>query len=281
MLDSGMKKNYYHQKTILITGAASGIGKRFAERVSETTENTLILWDRNPELLKESVNFLSDKTKYITKGVDISDVKQIEMEAENLIRDHIIPDIIINCAGIVVGKMFHDHTPEDIEQTLRINTGGSMFVVYAFIDAMMKRGSGHIVNLASASGYIGNPRMSVYAASKWAIIGWSESLRLEMNKLESGIKVTTVIPGYIDTGMFEGVKAPVFTPILKTDEIVDRMLRGIAAGRSEIRAPFIVHSVPFLKAVLPPSVFDWLAGNVLGVYSSMDTFTGRNKLNKS
>jgi len=151
-----------------------------------------------------------------------------------------------------------------------------MWVVHAFLNEMIKRGSGHIVNLASASGYIGNPRMSVYAASKWAVLGWSESLRIEMEKLKTGVKVTAVIPSYINTGMFDGVKAPFLVPILETDDLVNRMLKGIAKGKNEIRAPFMVRFVPFLKSVLPAKAFDKLAGNILGVYSSMDTFKGRN-----
>jgi short-subunit dehydrogenase len=175
----------------------------------------------------------------------------------------------------VVGKNFHEHSYTQIEKTVQINTTGSMWVVRAFLNEMIERGSGHIVNLASASGYIGNPRMSVYAASKWAVLGWTESLQLEMKKLGAGVHVTAVIPSYIDTGMFDGVKAPLLVPILKTDDIVERMITGIAKNRRAIKAPFMVRFVPFLKSILPASAFDWLAGNVLGVYSSMDSFKGR------
>lgn len=267
--------NYYTNKIILITGAASGIGRRFAEKVSERTETTLILWDRNPELLVDLQSQLGGRATVHIAGIDISEPSHIRLEAERLIKQNRLPDIIINCAGIVVGKWFHEHTFSEIGSTLQINTTGSMWVSRAFLKGMMARGSGHIVNLASASGYIGNPKMSVYAASKWAILGWNESLRIEMEKQKTGIHVTAVIPGYIDTGMFDGVKAPLLTPILQTDDIVNRMLKGIAKQKKEIRAPFIVRFVPLLKATLPASIFDWLAGNVLGVYTSMDTFKGR------
>ncbi len=268
-------KTFYHEKTILITGAASGIGKRFAEKISEFARTTLILWDRNPDLLEEIKEDLTEKANLHITGIDISDSDHIQLEAGRLIKQKLVPDIIVNCAGIVVGKFFHEHNPVEIEQTLQINTVGSMVVAHAFLEDMIERGSGHIVNLASASGYIGNPRMSVYAASKWAVIGWSESLRIEMEKLNTGIQVTTVIPSYINTGMFDGVKAPRFVPILETDDIVDQMISGIAKSKNEIKTPFMVRFVPFLKAVLPAKAFDRLAGNLLGVYSSMDTFKGR------
>jgi len=269
------KKEYYHKKTILITGAASGIGKRFAEKVSEVADVKLVLWDRNPQLLSDLKLQIGDRAEVHIANVDISDPQRVVIASDHCMKLHLLPDIIINCAGIVIGKMFHEHTYDDIRNTLVINTEGSMYVVRAFINEMIERGSGHIVNLGSASGYIGNPRMSVYASSKWGVHGWAESLRIEMKKLKTDIHVTTVIPSYIDTGMFDGVKAPFLTPILKTDDIVDKMLKGIAAGKEEIKAPFIVRFVPLLKAVLPSFLFDWFAGNVLGVYKSMDSFKGR------
>lgn len=268
---------FYHNKTVLITGAASGIGKRFAEKISSFSGVTLLLWDRNPDQLKLIQIQLETRCTVFIGDIDISDSKGITMEADRLIKQNILPDIIINCAGIVIGKLFHEHSVLDIEKTIQINTTGSMCVSHAFLNDMINRGSGNIVNLGSASGYIGNPRMSVYAASKWAILGWSESLRIEMKQLKTGVQITTVIPSYINTGMFDGVKPPLLTPILETDDIVDRMILGIAKGKNQIKAPFIVHFVPLLKAILPSSIFDWLAGNVLGVYHSMTSFKGRSK----
>jgi len=270
-----MIKNYYDQKTILITGAASGIGKRFAEKVSEIAETTLILWDRNPDILDEMKAANVTQSRIFTAGIDISDPERIYLEAEKLFKQNLLPDIIINCAGVVTGKLFHEHSVAEIDLTIRINATGSMLVTQAFLKKMIDRGSGHIVNLASASGYTGIPRLSVYASSKWAVLGWSESLRIEMEMLKTGISVTAVIPSYIDTGMFDGVKAPLMVPILKTDDIVNRMLKGIARQKKEIRAPFIVNFVPLLKATLPTKIFDWLSGNVTGAYKSMDSFIGR------
>ena len=80
-----------------------------------------------------------------------------------------------------------------------------------------------IVNMASAAGLLSNPKMSVYCASKWAVNGWSDSLRLELEeKGYDNICVTTVTPGYVNTGMFEGVKAPLMTPILEPEPFVQK-----------------------------------------------------------
>ena len=268
---------YFEDKSILITGAASGIGRRFAEKVASEGVSRLILWDRNPDILEEVAAGIGEQCEVITHDVDVSSKESVTTHASMLSNDEVLPDVILNCAGIVVGKMFHEHTMDDIQRTMDINTTGSMWVVHAFLESMIKRGSGHVVNLASASGYIGNPRMSVYAASKWSIIGWTESLRLEMDKLNTGICVTSVVPSYIKTGMFDGVKPPILVPLLETDQMVEMMIKGISRKKNKIEAPFMVRFVPLIKSVLPAAAFDWVAGNLLGVYRSMESFTGRDK----
>jgi len=269
---------YFKNKTILITGAASGIGRRFAEKVASKGVTRLVLWDRNPDTLNTVADGIDGDIEVVVHDVDVSSEKSITDHAEKLKEDGVIPDLILNCAGIVAGKkMFHEHSMVEIRRTIDINTTGSMWVAHAFLNEMIKRGSGHVVNLASASGYIGNPFMSVYAASKWAVIGWSESLRLEMERLESGVQVTTVIPSYIKTGMFDGVKPPLLVPLLETDQMVGLMMKGISKKKNKIEAPFMVRFVPLIKSLLPASAFDWVAGNLLGVYGSMETFKGREK----
>lgn len=269
--------DYYQHKTILITGAASGIGKRFAERVADVQGINLVLWDLNAEPLNELSDNLNERCEVDKAILDITDFDRVELEAVRLIKQGLLPDMILNCAGVVTGKLFHDYTYAEIDKTMQINVNGSMYVVRAFLNGMIERGSGHIVNMGSASGYIGNPKMSIYAASKWAILGWTESLYLEMKKQKTGIDVTAVIPSYIDTGMFEGAKAPLLTPILKTDEIIERMLKGVSKRKRTIKAPFMVRFTPILKGLLPASIFDWIAGRIFGVYETMDSFKGRSE----
>jgi all-trans-retinol dehydrogenase (NAD+) len=267
-------KSFYRNKTILITGAGSGIGRKFAEMVSHYGV-TLLLWDYQAEELDDFRENLHANTEVLITNIDVTDAESVMREADQVIKSSFVPDIIVNCAGVVVGKYFRDHTPHEIEQTMKINCTGSMLVVNAFLSAMIERGSGQIVNLGSAAGYIGNPKMSVYAASKWAILGWSESLRLELMQQDTGVDVTCVTPGYVKTGMFEGVKAPRLVPLLETDVLVRKMLKGIRRKKYKIQTPFMVRLVPFLKIILPPILFDWLAGRVFRVYHSMDSFKGR------
>jgi short-subunit dehydrogenase len=115
--------------------------------------------------------------------------------------------------------------------------------------------------------------MSVYAASKWSVIGWSDSLRLEMKQLNKNIGVTTVTPYYINTGMFDGIKSVV--PILNPDKVARKIIAAIEHQRIFLSMPWSVGFVRFFQGVLPIWFFDWFVGKVMGVYSTMDHFKGR------
>ena len=156
-----------------------------------------------------------------------------------------------------------------------MNTLGCMLPARAFLPAMIQRKSGHIVTISSAAGMLANPKMAVYAASKWAVLGWSESLRLEMKMLKTGIKVTTVTPSYINTGMFDGAKVNFLLPNLKPEKAVQKIINGIENNKVFVRMPALVYLVPLLKGILPSSWFDLFIGKGLGVYASMRQFKGR------
>ena len=110
-----------------------------------------------------------------TYKVDVSDRGAIEKTAHLVLEKHGMIDILINNAGIVVGSYFWEHTNDQIEKTMRVNSEAPMYICRAFLPDMMKKREGRIVNMASAAGLISNPKMSVYCASKWAVNGWSDS----------------------------------------------------------------------------------------------------------
>jgi short-subunit dehydrogenase len=269
----------FHSKTILITGGASGIGKLMAEIAARKQASTIILWDINQSALDETVKQLSASasTKIIGDRVDVSDVEQIRSAAKRAAESAGPVDILINNAGIVVGKYFHEHSHEEIERSMAVNASALMHITREFLPAMIERKSGHILNISSAAGMVGNPKMSVYAAGKWAVIGWSESLRLEMKKLRSPVKVTCATPYYISTGMFAGVKSSAVIPITKPEVAARRIIAAVEHDRLYIRLPRIVYTLQFFKGVLPIRWFDLFVGKLLKVYKTMDEFTGRTQ----
>jgi len=263
------------QSIALITGGASGIGKLLGQQLLEKKCSKLVVWDIDENKLDQISSEWTDNGYDVYPYlVDVTRTSQVDEMAEDVLK-HVGPvRILINSAGIVVGKNFEDHSALEIDHTIDVNIRGVMQVTRAFLPAMIRSKSGHIVNISSAAGMIPNPKMSVYAGSKWAILGWSESLRLELEQHHRRLRVTTVTPSYIDTGMFKGIKAPLLTPLLEPEEIVEQIILAIQEDKILVRAPRIVNFLPLLRGVLPTRLFDFTAQQ-LGVYDSMEGFKGK------
>ena len=260
---------------MLVTGGNKGMGKLFCEHgIAEGAK--VIIWATNDQTMKETAEELTRRGGEVhTYKVDVSDREAIAKAAENVLKEHGTVDILFNNAGIVVSSYFWEHTNDEIERTMRINSEAMMYICRAFLPGMMEKGAGRIVNMASAAGLLSNPKMSVYCASKWAVNGWSDSLRLELEeKGYDNICVTTVTPGYVNTGMFEGVKAPLMTPILEPGPFVQKVWGSMKKGKVVVRSPLTVYLVAMMKGILPIRLFDFIFGRIFGVYKSMDEFKG-------
>ena len=140
---------------------------------------------------------------------------------------------------------------------------------------MIERRRGHVVTIASASALVGVAKLADYAASKWAAMGFDESLRAELRQIAPAIQTTVVCPYYIDTGMFRGVKSrfPWLLPILDENDVAARIVDCIQRDKRRLLMPPAVHLLPLLR-MLPVGAFDWIA-TFLGVNASMDEFKGR------
>ncbi len=264
------------EKTILTTGGASGIGFLMCRMALERGARSVVIWDVNQANMDKAVAELSPLGKVYAYQVDVTSAEQIAATHTLMQQEGIVVDVLINCAGIVRGNAtFDKQTLRDIDLTMAVNALAPMYVAREFLPEMLERHSGHICNIASAAGLIANPRMSVYAASKWAAIGWSESMRIELQESKSGVRVTTVTPYYINTGMFDGVRSRVL-PILKPERVAHRVLRAIERNKIMLGMPLGYHFIRICQAIMPLRWFDVFA-KMLGVYSTMDNFTGRKE----
>lgn len=263
----------FQNKTVLITGGASGIGRIMGRKVLERG-GKLVIWDISVQNISDTLQELEPKGEVKAWKVDISDYQQISSAATEVKRAFGEINVLINNAGIIVGKYFHEHTTAEIARTMDINANAPMYVTQQFLTEMINRGEGYICNIASAAGLMANPKMAVYVASKWALTGWSDSLRVEMEELKTGVGVTTVMPYYISTGMFDGVKSSII-PILKPENAAEKIIRGIEKGKVFVKMPLIVRFVRFAQALLPVRVFDLVVGRGLGIYKTMADFSGR------
>ena len=267
----------FENANVLITGGASGIGKIMGRMALERGAKRFIIWDINLTGIEQTRKELSSYGKVKGYVVNVADNDIVTAAYRKTVEDCGPIDILINCAGIVTSnKTFDQQTPEEIVRTININAIAPMFVARAILPDMLKRNSGHICNITSAGGMLSNPKMSVYAASKWAATGWSDSVRIELEEMKSNVHVTTVAPYYINTGMFDGVKSRII-PILKPEYVCKRVIRAIEKNTRFRGIPFGFHFIRFCQAILPTTIFDFIFGKVVGIYHAMDEFTGRKK----
>lgn len=271
---------------VLITGGASGIGRIMGRICLEKGASNLIVWDINQANIDKTEAELSDVKPAeagVSKGqihsyiVNVSDPHAIKSAYEKVKSEVGDVEILVNCAGIVRGNnTFDKQTVQDIDLTMDINANAPMYVALAVLPDMLRRDRGHICNIASAAGMLGVPKLSVYCASKWAVIGWTESMRVELKQARSHVRVTSVAPYFINTGMFDGVNSKVF-PILDPEKTAAKIIRAVEVGKSFRGIPFAYHFIRIWQGLLPNFLFDFIFGKVFGVYSVMDHFTGRRK----
>ena len=228
----------FENANVLITGGASGIGRIMGRMALEKGASCLIIWDINPRNIADAVSELSKKGKVKGYIVDVSRNELVVEGYQRVAGECGEVDILINCAGIVTSnKTFDKQTPDEIVRTMNINTIAPMFVTRAMLPGMIRRNRGHVCTIASAGGMLSNPKMSVYAASKWGAIGWSDSVRIELQDMKSDVHVTTVAPYYINTGMFDGVKSRII-PILKPEYVAGKVIRAIEKNKTFKGFPF-------------------------------------------
>ncbi len=270
-------------KNVLITGGASGIGRIMGRMALERGAATLIIWDvnrTNLDLVLAEFATIGAVRGYI---VDIADTQAVE-ECYNRVKSEVgCVDILINNAGIVTSNRTFDRLSiDEILRTMTINATAQMVVARQVLPDMIARNEGHICNIASAAGLIANPRMSVYAASKWAVVGWSDSLRIELHEAGSAVRVTTVTPYFINTGMFDGVRSRIL-PVLDPEYASRTIIRAIERNTDfkciiRMVVPLSMHFVRLMQGLLPTRLFDYLFGRVFGIFHTMDNFTGRKTM---
>ncbi|UJF24951.1 SDR family NAD(P)-dependent oxidoreductase [Suttonella sp. R2A3] len=270
-------------KNVLITGAAMGMGRLYALRAAREGATTLHLWDQDVAGMQETADLVREASntpiEVITTEVDLSDSAVIDQQLTTLLERGAAGeiDVLINNAGVVSGNAYFWQDEKPPEWCMQINTLAPMQITRALLPQMIERKSQEmrILNIASAAATVSNPRMAVYCASKWAMLGWGDSLRLELiNAGHEHIKLTTFCPSYISTGMFAGAKKMFLTPILTPEQAVNAAWQAMLDGKAVRYLPWSVRLAMIIKALLPQPWWDWTAKHILKVTSSMDEFRG-------
>ncbi|QKJ20943.1 SDR family NAD(P)-dependent oxidoreductase [Microbacterium hominis] len=265
---------------VLVTGGARGMGEIYVRRAIAAGARAVAIWDIDaPAAESLAASLRPSGVDVRAYRIDVGDLDDIRRGVDAVRADLGDPDVLVNNAGIVRGAPFWEHDPvADIEATMRINTLAAMWLTRELLPAMIADASRpkRVLTIASAAGTVANPGMSVYAASKWALIGWSESMRLDLAKAgHRHVGVTVFCPSFVSTGMFEGARGPLLTPILAPRTATSAAWRGMLRAKPVVMRPWTVKLGAALRGILPTRVWDAIAGPVFGVYRSMDRFTGR------
>ena len=183
---------------VALTGAGSGIGRALAVELANHGY-ALALADRDPAGLAETAALVAKRTKVTTYVVDVAQKAAVDAFAAVVTREHGRVDVLINNAGVSIAGDVSELTVEEIAWLMNINFWGTVYGVKAFLPALERAGDATIVNLSSVFGLYAPPGQSAYAASKFAVRGFSESLREELRG--TGVHVVTVHPGGIKTNI--------------------------------------------------------------------------------
>lgn len=243
-----------HRKLVFITGASSGIGQALAARYAQAGWRLALVARRGPQLQAWVDAQGWDGALARVYTADVRDVDSIVAAGQACIAAQGLPDVVVANAGISVGIDTAEFADlEVLRDLLQTNNLGMVATFQPFVGAMCERGSGRLVGIASVAGIRGLPGHAGYCASKAAVIAYCESLRVEC--AASGVKVVTLLPGYIDTPLTSGNRyAMPF--LMKAETFAERAYAAIIAGRSYRVIPWQMGVVAKLLRLLPNWLFD-------------------------
>lgn len=186
-------------KLALVTGASSGIGQACARRFAADGAN-LVVWARRRDRLDDLARALTrdHQVTVRTAPVDVRDRALVGAAADALIADGMIPDILLNNAGLAAGlATVQEGDPDDWDRMIDTNLKGLLYVTRAFLPPMVQRGTGHVVNIGSTAGHQVYPKGNVYNATKFGVKALTEGINLDVAGTK--IRVSSVDPGHVET----------------------------------------------------------------------------------
>ncbi|ENN71138.1 hypothetical protein YQE_12069, partial [Dendroctonus ponderosae] len=264
-------------RTVLVTGGAGGVGQELVIRLARQKAK-VVVWDVN----EKAMSTLKDRVaaegfKIYTYAVDVSDKQSIYKNAET-VKEEVGPvDILINNAGIVCGQTLLELPDYMIEKTYKVNTLSCYWTAKAFLPDMIKHGRGHIATVGSLTGLLGAYNCTDYSGSKYATIGFHESLSTELKSLGyDKIGLTMVCPYFINTGMFDGCKPSI--PMLEPKGVAKRVILAIRQNEEFCTIPSRFNYLLPLKHYLPNKLGWLLQFRVLRTPHAMKTMRKFNEV---
>lgn len=242
------------QRLIFITGASSGIGQALAARFYDAGYSLALVARRTDQIESWAGGRQLDASRYRIYSADVAQTDSIVQAGQRCIAEQGLPDVVIANAGISVGIDTAERSDLDVlASTFATNNIGLAATFHPFVAAMAARGSGRLVGIGSVAAIRGLPGHGAYCASKAGVVAYCESLRGELR--QSGVKVVTLCPGYIDTPLTQGNRYGM-PFLMKADDFADHAFRGIESGVSYRVIPWQMGVVAKLMRALPNALYD-------------------------
>lgn len=223
--------NDIKNKNALITGAGKGIGKAIALALAKEGVNVILLARTQEEIDNVAAKARSLRVKALAITADVADINSVNAAVEKALCEFETIDILINNAGIAAFGKFLELEPADWERIIQVNLMGTYYVTRAVLPKMIERQTGDIINISSTAGLNGNALTSAYSASKFAVLGLTDSLMQEVRK--HNIRVTALTPSTVATNMAKELNLTDGNPekVMQAEDMAELIIAQLKLNR--------------------------------------------------
>ncbi|NXG36047.1 RDHE2 dehydrogenase, partial [Dromaius novaehollandiae] len=243
------KKKKFAVEVVFITGAANGIGRLIALNFAFLGA-TLVLWDVDEEGNRETSRSAQENgaKRVFAYQCDCSNREEVYEQADEVRKEVGDVSILINNAGILLGKTVCDSPDTDFKKTLRVNILSQVWTCKAFLPAMTACNHGHLVSVASAAEFLGVSKLSDYSASKSAITGLMEAIDAELYQAgKQGIKTTIICPSFVNTELARGIQTQneLLLPVYEAEYVASKIMDAIQKEKFYLIMPLTFRLLAF------------------------------------
>lgn len=218
-------------KNALVTGAGKGIGKAIALALAKEGVNVILIARTQEEIDSVAAKVRSLRVKALAIAADVADINSVNSAVEKALAEFGSIDILINNAGIAAFGKILEMEPKAWERIIQVNLMGTYYTTRAVLPNMIERQTGDIINISSTAGLKGNASNSAYSASKFAVLGLTESLMQEVRK--HNIRVTALTPSTVATEMAKDLKLTDGNPenVMQAEDVAELIIAQLKLNR--------------------------------------------------
>lgn len=253
-------------KIVVVTGGSGGLGEQIAYEAAKQGAIVVVCARRIFQIgkVKEKCEELSGRQAHAFQ-LDVANYQDIDEVVDKIYQQVGNIDVLVNCAGFGLFKDFVDTKFETAKQMFQVNVLGLMYLTQKVAIEMVKVESGHIINVASQAGKMATPKSSVYSATKFAVIGFSNALRLELKPVN--VSVTTVNPGPVATDFFAEADptgqylGSLGNLVIEPTELAKKIVKAMGTRKREINEPCVMITASKFYTLFP-HIGDYLASTI-------------------